>query len=181
MKLSYNLTKEEYLKGWDLYYKRYKKINEYIKAIVFALISILFIQQIYLDPTYGIGWAGTIVCWLYVVYIFIFTKPVAKKRYELALDELVKDELVISGENSEGLEITTVIAEEVSTADESNVENSEQRSISHLYPYDSKDSALIEKEDILWITAKEASQVIPKRIFEDESIIAALKEKYNKK
>ncbi len=183
MKLSYNLTKEEYLKGWDLYYKKYKKLNDYIKAAVFALLSVFFIQQVYLDPTYGIGWAGIAVCWLYVVYILVFTKRMVRKRYELAVSELIKDSYTVSDENPDGVEITVTLpmAEELSTEADENVESLKPKEIVNLYPYGSKDVTLIDSEDILWLTNKAASQVIPKRIFEDESIIAALKEKYNKK
>lgn len=90
LKLNYAVSESDWLEGYDLYYRRYRRKFTYIKAALFMIPLLLFIQQIWLDPYYTMGWICIIVCIGAIACIFA-TPKLERKNSERALTALRED------------------------------------------------------------------------------------------
>ena len=109
LKLSYKISKEEFLEGYDIFYQKKKKKSTIIKAVMFLVVLVLFIQQVIIDPYYTMGWICIIICVGAIACIFA-TPKMERNSYERAVKALIDDtyELTLTKEK---LTVSTVLAD----------------------------------------------------------------------
>lgn len=52
----FSFDKDVWLKGYEIYNRLYRKRKKIIYTAVFGVLAILFLQQIIMNPSYGVGW-----------------------------------------------------------------------------------------------------------------------------
>ena len=110
LKLSCRISPDEWLEGYDLYYKKFRQKFTYIRAALFIIPMLLFLQQVWLQPSFIMGWVCIAVCVAAVVCIFLNPKNernaaahalegLVDKSFEVALsdDRITVSEVVPEG------------------------------------------------------------------------------------
>lgn len=93
LNLQYKISKDDWMKGYDLYFKMFKKRSTIAKAGIFAATALLFVDQIIKDPASSTGWLCFIVSIAMVVMIFVNTR-VERKNMLRALEGIDGDSYV---------------------------------------------------------------------------------------
>ncbi len=91
MEEKYNIEftgdRECWLAGYREYIKAISKKRIIIDCVVFGILSLLFIQQIVLQPNYGVGWICLAISVFMIVLTFI--TPIRQiKSVEATLDDI---------------------------------------------------------------------------------------------
>lgn len=163
MKLTYNIEKEEWLEGYDLQWRLFRRKFTYIKAGIFAVPLLLFMQQLWIDPYYTMGWFCLAVC-IAAIAAILATPKMERKGYERALDALKDDSYVLEIEGDK-LSISTVLPENDSDLEKD--ENGEVIPLPEINPsvIDLKDKNVktVEGEKMIGVFSTNFSAVIPKR------------------
>ncbi len=156
LKLLYTADKKDFLEGYDLYHKLYRQKAVYIKAAIFLIPLLLFIQQICMDPYFYMGYLCIIVCTAAIVCI-ILTPNMERRTTERALENisgrkyqftLYEDRLTVERVYPEGEEpAAKIMSTEISLGE--------------------KSLKLIETETVVGIFTKAESVVLPKREMND--------------
>ena len=169
LKLTYGVPVGEWLEGYDLYYNAYRKKTTILKAVIFLIPLLLFIQQVWMDPYYTLGWICIIVCIGAIACIFA-TPKMERKNSERALEAIRGDkyELTLTDEK---LTVRTIIPE----SDEQYLEYDKDGNIRPLpeieptvIELDEKGLKLVETSDIFAIMSKRINLVVPKAAMNDE-------------
>ena len=105
--LSYKISLEERLEGYDIYYRVKKRKFTFIKAAAFAIMLILFIQQVIMNPKYTLGWICIIVCLGAIACIFA-TPKMERKNYGYA-NEALKDDVYRFEMSKDKILVSTVL------------------------------------------------------------------------
>lgn len=189
LKVKYGIDKNEWLEGWEIYYKTYKQKSVYIRAAVFLIPLALFVEQVVRDPSYGVGWVCVGICIACIAALF-FSKHTEKKNYINALEALKDDEYILTVDGST-LTLETVLPE----SDKEFLEPDEEGNLKE-YPAieptvcDLSDNSLkcFETENIIGLFSEKLGCVIPKaKINEDElnelktSLKSILQERYSER
>lgn len=168
LKLLYSIDENEWLEGYDLYQKLYKRRSVYIKAAIFLIPLILFIQQIWLDPHFTMGYVCIAVCLAAIVCILL-TPSLERKNVMRALSGISGDmyQLTLFADK---LTVETV-------AQENRPENLEpdgsgglirpENPAPTVIGFDDRSMKVIETEKIFGIFTKQTSIVLPKREMND--------------
>lgn len=85
--LEFTCDRECWLAGYREYIKSISKKRIIIDCIIFGILSLLFIQQIVLQPDYGVGW----ICLAISVFMIVmsFITPIRQiKSVETTLDDI---------------------------------------------------------------------------------------------
>ena len=109
LNLNYAVKAEEWLEGYDLYYKLYRKRTTYFKAALFLIPLLLFIEQVIRDPYYTMGWICIIVCIGAIACIFA-TPKLERRNSERALTAISDDRYVLTLTDTD-LTVRTIIPE----------------------------------------------------------------------
>ena len=110
LKISYQISPEEYLEGYDIFYRKKKRKFTFIKAGLFAIALLLFIQQVYIDPYYTIGWICIAICAGAIAAIF-GTPKIERRNYEQAIKALTADTYELNV-TKESLTVSTVLPDD---------------------------------------------------------------------
>lgn len=160
LKLVYSVKPEEWLEGYDLYYKLYRRKGTYLKAALFVAALVLFAQQVWLDPFFTMGWICAAVCVGAIVCIVFLNPKMERKTTERALEMINGDkyELLLTEDK---LTVSTVVPEgEEAPADvRPTVIDIRDKSVK-----------IIETEKIIGLFSKEMSAVVPKSELNDYDI-----------
>ena len=163
LNLTYSVAPSEWLEGYDLYYKAYRKKFTYIKAAIFLIPLLLFAQQIFIDPYYTLGWICIIVC-IGAIACILATPKLERKNSERALEALRDDKYHLTLTDKK-LTVSTIIPE----SDEQYLEydkDGNQRQLPEIPPtvveLDEKGLKLIETGDIFVVMSKSINLVVPK-------------------
>lgn len=180
LKINYVITKEHWLEGWDIYYMLFRRKWAYIRAGVFVIPLVLFVDQVIRQPSYGIGWMSIAIC-LACMASPILLKKKERMQYDAALDG-IKDgsfEVTIDGST---LTLKTIVPEsEVEYLDKDEDGNPIPLEPIPESVCDLSDKKLkcVETANIIGIYSKKGSYIITKEGLTDEeitSVTAALKE-----
>ena len=168
LKLLYSIDGKEWMEGYDLYQKLYRRKFTYIKAAIFLIPLLLFIQQIWIDPYFTMGYVCIAICLAAIVCI-ILTPGIERKtteralsgisgdRYQLTLyDDRLSVETLEYSDKPEDLE-TGAGGEKIRP------EKPKPTEIS----FSDRSMKVIETEAIFGIFTKEVSVVLPKREMND--------------
>ena len=109
LKLNYAVKAEEWLEGYDLYYKLYRKKVTYFKAVLFLIPLLLFADQVWRDPYYTLGWICIIVCIGAIACIFA-TPKLERRNSEHALSAIRDDRYELTLTDTD-ITISTIIPE----------------------------------------------------------------------
>ncbi len=90
LNLSYKISKDVWMKGYDLYFNTFKKRSMILKASIFTVTSLLFIDQIVRDPANSTGWLCFIVC-IAMVAMILMNSRIERKNMFKALDGIDGD------------------------------------------------------------------------------------------
>ncbi len=85
--LEFTCDRECWLAGYREYIKSISKKRIIIDCVIFGILSLLFIQQIVLQPDYGVGW----ICLAISVFMIVmsFITPIRQiKSVEATLDDI---------------------------------------------------------------------------------------------
>lgn len=163
MRLTYNIEKEEWLEGYDLQWRMFRRKFTYIKAAIFVVPALLFVQQLWIDPNYTMGWFCLAICIAVITTIFA-TPKLERKTYERALEAIKNDAYVLEIEGDK-LSVTTILPE--NDPDLEKDENGEVIPLPEIKPsvIDLKERNVktVEGEKIIGVFSNEFSAVIPKR------------------
>ncbi len=146
----YAFSKEDWLEGYGVAYKLYKRKFTYIKAALFVIPLILFIQGVIVDPNYTMGYICIAVCAAAVLCI-LATPKLERRSYEHAAEYLEGDSYELSVEGSR-LVLTTVSAPDSEIPKQPTVVELSDRSFKG-----------VETENIFGAFTKAASIVVPKK------------------
>ncbi len=95
LNLSYKISKDVWMKGYDLYFSVFKKKSMIIKAAIFAATSLLFVDQIVRDPSNTTGWLCFIVC-IAMVAMILMNSKIERKNMFKALDGIEGDTYIFN-------------------------------------------------------------------------------------
>lgn len=109
LRLNYAVSASEWLEGYDLYYKLYRKKFTYIKAALFLIPLLLFLQQVWIDPYYTMGWICIIVC-VGAIACIMATPKLERRNSEHALEALKDDRYELTLTDTQ-LSVRTIISE----------------------------------------------------------------------
>lgn len=178
MKLTYQLTPEEWLSGYDLHEKLFKRKYIIIKAAMFLIPLLLFVWQLWLDPYYTMGWFCLAIC-IAAVTIILISPRMERKACERALSALKDDRYVLEIEDSK-LTLSTILPENDDCLDRD--ENGGAIPLPEIKPtvIDLNENGVkaIEAEKIIGVFSKDFSAVIPKgplSVYELEDLRKILK------
>ena len=171
LKLTYSIKKEEWLEGYDLSYSLFRKKFTYIKAAVFLIPLLLFIEQLFRDPHFKMGYVCVAVCIGAIVCIFA-TPKMERRTAERALDSLSGDIYCLTL-YEDRLKIETIIPEgEEKYLDRD--ENGEPIPLPKIeptvIPLSDKSLRATETDSIIGVFTKAISCVIPKSGLNDNDL-----------
>ncbi len=146
----YAFSSKEWLEGFDLCYKLYKRKFTYIKAAIFAVPLLLFIQSVYVDPYYTMGYICIAICAAAALCI-LMTPKLERRSYEHAVEYLEGDSYELKVEGSRLTLTTMPVPEDEAPPKQPTVVDISDRSYKG-----------IETEDIFGAFTKYASIVVPK-------------------
>ncbi len=109
LSLEYKISKEEWLSGYDLYYNLFKKKTTYLKAAIFVIPLILFIEQVIRDPSFTVGWVCIGIC-VAMIGSALFTGKLERKNMATALDA-IKDDSYVLNLYEDRLTVKTIVNE----------------------------------------------------------------------
>lgn len=189
LKVKYGIDKNEWLEGWEIYYKTYKQKWVYIRAAVFLIPLALFVEQVVRDPSYGVGWVSIGICIACMAVLF-FSKHTEKKNYINALEALKDDEYILTVDGT-ALTLETLLPE----SDKEFLEPDEEGNLKEYPAIDpttldlaDKTVKCFETENIIGLFSDKLGCVIPKaKIDENElgelkaSLKEALQERYSER
>lgn len=168
---------EYWLDGYSEYVKLFRRKKTIILTSAFGVLSLLFLQQVIMDSSYGMGW----VCFAISVSMMLITllSPVMEKKNidRNALD-VIKDDRYIFRIYDDKYSVETILPESDKEYLETDKEGNE---ISYpdipptVTPLSEKSLKVIEKEGYFGFFSKISYCVIPKADLSGEDI-KALKE-----
>lgn len=175
LKLHYSIDKNEWLEGWNIYFKTFKQKWVYIRAAIFLVPLALFVEQVVRDPSYGVGWVSIGICIACISALF-FSRNTEKKNYINALEALKDDEYILTVDGAT-LTLETILPE----SDKEFLEPDEEGNLKE-YPAieptvcDLTDKTLkcFETQNIIGLFSEKFGCVIPKAKI-DENELCELK------
>ncbi len=188
LNIEYKLSKENWLKGYDLYYSLFKKRSTYVKAAIFVVPLLLFVQQVFIDPSYTLGWVCIVVCAAMIAATLI-TPKLERKNTANALDAISDDVYTLELYDDKFV-VTTKVVEKIENLELD--ENGEPKPLPEIpasvCELDEKSLKCYETADVLGLFSHKGSFFIPKSELDDESLNilkdslkSALGEKYREK
>lgn len=171
LKIVYSIKKEEWLEGYDQNYNLNRKKFTYIKAAIFLIPLLLFIEQLFHDPYYIMGYVCLAVCIGAIACMFA-TPKMERRNTERALDA-IKDDKYQMTVFDDRITVETIIPE----SDEEYLEkdeNGEPKPLPKIEPTEillsDKSLKAIETEKIIGIFTKSVSCFVPKGELNDNDI-----------
>lgn len=92
--IEYGFERESWLEGYDAYYKLYRRRRTILFVVLFLVLALLFVQQVAVDPSYGVGWTCLAIC-LAVAVIYAFAPKYERRNVERALPAIKNDRYVL--------------------------------------------------------------------------------------
>ncbi|MBQ8623276.1 MAG: hypothetical protein IJ424_02725 [Oscillospiraceae bacterium] len=162
LNLEYKITKEDWLSGYDLYFNLFTKKTTYIKAAIFVVPLILFIEQVIRDPKFTVGWVCIAACVMMIVSAFISNK-LERKNIANALDA-IKDDIYILNLFDDRLTVKTIVNESPENLEYD--ENGELKPLPEIpesvCEFSEKTLKVYETEKIIGLFSRRGSFFIPK-------------------
>lgn len=183
LKLVYSIKSEEWMEGYDLYKKMFTRKFTYIKAAIFLIPLLLFVQQVWIDPTYTMGWICIVVCIGAIAAIFANPR-LERKNTEHAL-EAVKDDKYEFTLYDDKFTVSTILPENESEYLDRD-ENGNAVPLPEIKPTEvslkEKGLKIIETEKIFGFYTKAVSLTVPKSALNDRdtAILREMAEKVNR-
>lgn len=183
LKLVYSIKSEEWMEGYDLYKKMFTRKFTYIKAAIFLIPLLLFVQQVWIDPTYTMGWICIVVCIGAIAAIFANPR-LERKNTEHAL-EAVKDDKYEFTLYDDKFTVSTILPENESEYLDRD-ENGNAVPLPEIKPTEvslkEKGLKIIETEKIFGFYTKAVSLTVPKSALNDRdtAILRETAEKVNR-
>lgn len=170
--LNYTISVDEYERAFIIFQKRYVFPKNYIMTALFGVIIVLYIQQLFTDPTYMTAWILGGVCLVFIALIWYNAFKIRRSLMRSIKD--IADDRYTTAFLPDGLRIQTEIAVTDEAAEEY---NPEPRKISYI---NDKVQILENGEMFILYLKKQMFYVIPKRCL-SESEIAFLGEEFAEK
>ncbi|MCD8005448.1 MAG: hypothetical protein LUF29_00510, partial [Oscillospiraceae bacterium] len=92
--IEYGFDQESWLEGYDTYYKLYRRRRTIIFVALFLVLALLFVQQVVMDPSYGVGWMCLAIC-LAVAVVYALSPWYERKNVIKALPAIENDRYVM--------------------------------------------------------------------------------------
>ncbi len=108
--IEYGFEQESWLEGYDMYYKLYRRRRTIAFVVLFLVLALLFVQQVVLDPSYGVGWMCLAIC-LAVAVVYALSPWYERKNVIKALPAIENDRYVMKIYPNK-ITIRTIIPEE---------------------------------------------------------------------
>lgn len=93
--IEYGHEKQCWLDGYDSYTRLFKRKRQIVFTVLFAVIAVLFVEQIVRDPQYGTGWFCLAIC-IFMLAVNLLTPHIEKKKIACALDNIKDDRYTIT-------------------------------------------------------------------------------------
>ena len=148
LNLVYSIKKDDWLEGYDLGYKLFRKKFTVLKAAIFLIPIALFIDSLVRDPYFTVGYVCIAVC-LGAMFCIFATPKMQRRTSEHALDELEGDTYNLKVFDDK-LTVETVLPE------------GETPPPPTVISLDDKSLRAVETENIIGVFTKEISLVLPK-------------------
>lgn len=169
-KFVYKLSKENWTEGYDLFFDLFKKKSKYFKIITFAVLSLLFLDQVIKAPDYVAGWLCLGLCLFMVVGGFIKPSMERKNMIE-AFDGIAGDTYCLEV-FEERIEISTEFEDNKDHLDTD--ENGEKLELPEIpksiVEFEDKLLKCYETKDIIILFSKNGNFIIPKSEIDSENI-----------
>lgn len=140
--ITYTTSSKEYEKAFIAFQKRYVYPKNTVITIIFALVAILYGEQVVRMPSYALGWALMAICAAMIVIIWY--NPMRIRKTLVKSIQMIEDDVYVSYLYPDGLVIQTIITED-EVQENAEIEPSQEGS-------DSEDNQ--EQEDDTVIPAK---------------------------
>ncbi|MCD8108423.1 MAG: hypothetical protein LUE20_10775 [Oscillospiraceae bacterium] len=92
--IEYGFNQESWLEGYDMYYKMYRRRRTIAFVVLFLVLALLFVQQVVMDPSYGVGWTCLAIC-LAVAVVYALSPWYERKNVIKALPAIENDRYVM--------------------------------------------------------------------------------------
>ncbi|MCD7846441.1 MAG: hypothetical protein LUG49_00170 [Oscillospiraceae bacterium] len=92
--IEYGFDEESWLEGYDAYYKLYRRRRTIGFVVLFLVLALLFVQQVVMDPTYGVGWTCLAIC-LAIALVYALAPAYEKRNVRRALPAIQNDRYVL--------------------------------------------------------------------------------------
>lgn len=93
--ISYKVSSEQWIQGWEKYYDTFRFKGQVIRAAIFLVPLILFVEQVIKDPSYGAGWICIVICLLSMA-VLLLSKFTEKRNYIKLLEVGATDTFTLS-------------------------------------------------------------------------------------
>lgn len=180
IKINYKINKEQWLEGWDIYYSLYRQKWAYVRAGIFLIPLILFVDQVIKEPSYGIGWMSIAICLACMVSPILLKKK-ERRQYSDALDGINDGSFEVTVDGTT-LTLETIVSETESEY----LDKDEDGNPIPLEPVpksvcdlSDKDVKCVDTANIIGIYSKKGSYIITKEGLSEEelgAVSAALKD-----
>lgn len=151
LKLSYQIKPEEWLEGYDLYYKKFRQKSTVIRATLFLIPLALFFQQVFIDPNFVIGWVCIAVC-IAAIFCIFANRRMERRVSEHALEGMKDDKYQLTLFDDK-LTVETLIPEN---------QESQQKAAPTVIEFSEKSYSAVETENIFAVMTKEVCITVPK-------------------
>ncbi len=92
--IEYGFNQESWLQGYDMYYKLYRRKRTILFVVLFLVLGLLFVQQVVMDPSYGVGWMCLAIC-LAVAVVYALSPWYERKNVIKALPAIENDRYIL--------------------------------------------------------------------------------------
>ncbi|MCD7785425.1 MAG: hypothetical protein LUH18_07610 [Oscillospiraceae bacterium] len=92
--IEYGFHQESWLEGYDAYYKLYRRRRTIIFVVLFLILGMLFVQQVVINPSYGVGWMCLAICFA-VAVVYALSPWYERKNVIKALPAIENDRYVL--------------------------------------------------------------------------------------
>lgn len=167
----FSFDKDVWLKGYEIYNRLYRKRKKIIYTAVFGVLALLFLQQIIMNPSYGVGWVCMAIS-LGVVAAVWLNPLFERKKIEPALDALKDDKYSVSIYDNK-YTVKTILPEsdnEFLEVDENGeripLEPIPETSVS----FEDKDFKAVITDELIGMFTANTQCIIPKKCLDEEKI-----------
>lgn len=185
-KLSFKFSHNHdfWIEGYDTYIRLYRRKRQIVFTVLFVVLAAMFIEQIIVDPEYGMGW----LCLGISLFIILvnWLNPVFERKHVIAALEEIKNDSYVFRLYEHNYSVETILpqsdGEQISDGEDSD-DASYSKIPKTVTELDDKSLKAVEKEEYFGLFSAKTMCIIPKAdlLPSDCEMVSQLVKKINNK
>lgn len=171
LSFEFSFDKEIWLKGYEIYNRLFRRHKKILYTAVFGVLALLFLQQIIMNPSYGVGWVCMAIS-LGVITAVWLNPLFERKKLNPALDALKDDKYLLSF-YVDKYTVKTILPESDNEFLDVN-ENGEKVPLEPIpqttVSFSDKDFKAVVTDDLIGMFTPGTQCIIPKKCLDEEKI-----------